>query len=198
MNLKKLLTLFCLVIVSNTLIAQNESFQLRQVACDLEQPWEITYGPDNQLWVTESRDYKLLRIDPNTGNQSVVLDATNLKNFPNNQDPWPQGGFTGVALHPDLLNGKPYVYVAYVYEYNGCQPNDQGCFFKSKIARYNYNASNGTVSNEQVLLDNIPGSNDHNGGRLIITEMGGVDYVVYTVGDMGSGQFRNAERSSNF
>lgn len=195
MYTKSLFTFLCLLFLSHISFAQNEPFQLRQVACDLEQPWEITYGPDDQLWVTESRAYKLLRIDPNTGNQSVVLDASNLKNFPNNQNPWPQGGFTGVALHPQLLNGKPYVYVAYTYQFDGCQPNDQGCFFRTKIERYTYN--NGTLSNPQTVLDNIPGSNDHNGGRLIITEMAGIPYVLYTVGDMGAGQFGNAERPNN-
>ncbi len=196
MYLKNLLSLLCLLMISNIAVfAQDEPFQLRQVACDLEQPWEITYGPDNQLWVTESRAYKLLRIDPNTGNQSVVLDASNLKNFPNNQNPWPQGGFTGVALHPDLLNGKPYVYVAYTYQFDGCQPNDQGCFFKTKIERYNYN--NGGLSNPQTVIDNIPGSNDHNGGRLIITANAGIPFLFYTVGDMGAGQFGNAERPNN-
>ncbi len=195
MYIKNLFTICCLIVISNISFAQNEPFQLRQVACDLEQPWEITYGPNNQLWVTESRAYKLLRIDPNSGVQSIVLDATNLKNFPNNQNPWPQGGFTGVALHPDLLNDKPYVYVAYTYQFDGCQPNDQGCFFKTKIERYNYN--NGTLSNPQTVLDNIPGSNDHNGGRLLITTTAGIPYLFYTVGDMGAGQFRNAERPNN-
>jgi len=45
-----------------------------------------------------------------------------------------------------------------------------------------------------VGIDNIPGSNDHNSGRLTI----GPDLkLYYTVGDMGAGQFNNASRTNN-
>ena len=27
-------------------------------------PWEVTYGPDNKLWVTEAHGYKAYRIEP--------------------------------------------------------------------------------------------------------------------------------------
>lgn len=30
------------------LFSQNETFQMHQVACNLNQPWEITYGPMSQ------------------------------------------------------------------------------------------------------------------------------------------------------
>ena len=189
---KHLYLVILLIIYTSSLLAQNANFQLSYIACDLEQPWEVTYGPDNHLWVTESRGYKLLRIEPNSGQVSTVLDATNLKSFPNNQSPWPQGGFTGVALHPQLLSGKPYIYLAYTYQFDGC--NNVGCYFKTKIARYDYNAGTGTVSNEQVLINDIPGSSDHNGGRLITGDINGVPYLFYSVGDMGAGQFTNGDR----
>jgi streptogramin lyase len=40
----------------------------------LQYPWEITYGPDNMLWITEARGYKVDRMDPNTGAKTTVLD----------------------------------------------------------------------------------------------------------------------------
>ena len=40
-------------------------------------PWEITYGPDGNLWVTEAQGYRLNKIDPNTPNtKTVVLDLS--------------------------------------------------------------------------------------------------------------------------
>ncbi|GAB3238466.1 hypothetical protein GCM10027346_31130 [Hymenobacter seoulensis] len=33
---------------------QGEQFAMRVVAKQLSDPWEITYGPDNYLWVTEA------------------------------------------------------------------------------------------------------------------------------------------------
>src|SRR5690606_11224037 len=43
----------------------------------LADPWEITYGPDNNLWITEAKGYKVHKIDPNTGVSSTVLDLSN-------------------------------------------------------------------------------------------------------------------------
>ncbi len=173
----------------------DAAFVFSQVACGLSQPWEITYGPDDMLWVTESRNYHLTKIDPNTGETHTVIDLHNAKNFANNQYPWPQGGFTGLALHPQLLSGQPYVYLAYTYRFDGCLPGTQGCRFKTKVVRYTYNAVLQTLDNEQILCDTIPGSDDHNGGRLTIGPVNGVPCLFYSVGDMGAGQFSNADRA---
>ncbi|MBK7438453.1 MAG: PQQ-dependent sugar dehydrogenase [Saprospiraceae bacterium] len=45
-----------------------------------------------------------------------------------------------------------------------------------------------------TVLENIPGSNDHNAGRLAI----GPDLkLYYSIGDMGAGQFDNTNRTQN-
>ncbi|MGH2565636.1 MAG: PQQ-dependent sugar dehydrogenase, partial [Ginsengibacter sp.] len=41
------------------------------------------------------------------------------------------------------------------------------------------------------------GSNDHNSGRLKIGSVNGNDYLFYTIGDMGAGQFNNTTRTNN-
>lgn len=43
----------------------------------LSYPWEITYGPDDSLWLTESRGYKVHKMHPTTGGRRVVLDLAN-------------------------------------------------------------------------------------------------------------------------
>lgn len=82
----------------------------------LQYPWEVTYGPDDKLWVTESRGYKVYRMDPNTGTKTTVLDisqgstflpspADSLNvQFASSQNPWPQGGLAGLAIHPNFLD----------------------------------------------------------------------------------------------
>jgi hypothetical protein len=87
--------------------------------------------------------------------------------------PWMQGGLMGMALHPQLLNGKPYVYLMYVYHFDGadkagsgCTLNYGGCRFKGRIVRYKYNANAQTLIDPLVVGDSILQSNDHNGGRL--------------------------------
>lgn len=172
----------------------GETFHYRVVANSLSDPWEITYGPDNYLWVTEAKGYKVSRINPATGSKTTLIDLTSMRNFGGRS---PQGGLMGLALHPQLLTGKPYVYLAYLYSFTGCVSNDGGCFYKTKIVRYNYSSTSQTLTSPVTLVDTIPGSNDHNGGRLAIAFINGTNYLFYGVGDMGAGQFNNAGRKNN-
>lgn len=177
------------------LFSQNETFQMRQVACNLSQPWEITYGPDNYLWVTEALSYEVSRINPVDGSQHLLADLSNRKDFPDNLNPFPQGGLMGLALHPQLLNGKPYVYLAYVYHFDQCLPDKGGCFFKTKLVRFTYDVVGDSLGNEEVILDTLPGSSDHNGGRIAIGPVGNSMYLFYSIGDMGAGHASNGDRT---
>jgi PQQ-dependent dehydrogenase (s-GDH family) len=191
----------------------NENFEVKIVADKLSDPWEIVYGPDNYLWTTEARGYRISRINPNDGSKTVLVDLTDQRNFKrydklpkeiSGGKPWPQGGLMGMALHPQLLTGKPYVYLSYVYYFagadstgNGCAVNNGGCFFKTKLVRYTYDAVQHRFTNPQTICDSIPNSSDHNGGRLIVAPVNGKDYVFYTVGDLGAGQFDNGGRPNH-
>lgn len=202
--------LLCTECYSQTISgAAGEKFSARIVVSQLSDPWSVVYGPDNYLWVTEARGYRVDRIDLKTGKKAVLLDLNNERQFPRydklgkqaGEKPWPQGGLVGLALHPQLLSGKPYVYLMYVYHYqgsdsegNGCRVHDGGCFFTGRIVRYVYDASALKLVKPVVLCDTIPQSSDHNGGRLIIAPVGDKDYLFYSIGDMGAGQFTNLSR----
>lgn len=192
---------------------RGEVFTARVVARQLSDPWEITYGPDNYLWVTEAHGYRVSRIDPATGTKKVLLDLSHERLFPrydkvpdqvDGGKPWPQGGLMGMALHPQLLQGKPYVYLAYLYRFAGASqpgkggaPNYGGYFFTTRIVRYEYQAQTQTLASPVVLCDTVPGSSDHNGGRLAIAPVAGKDYLFYAIGDLGAGQFDNGGRSNH-
>ncbi|WP_181304404.1 PQQ-dependent sugar dehydrogenase [Rufibacter sp. XAAS-G3-1] len=192
---------------------KGETFTVRVVKDKLSDPWEVTYGPDNHLWVTEAKGYRVSRINPANGSQTVVLDLNNARKFPrydkvpdsvDGGKPWPQGGLMGLALHPRLLSGKPYVYLAYVYDFagagkngDGCDPNHGGCFYTMRVVRYTYEPKAQKLTNPLVLCDSIPGSSDHNSGRLLVAPVQGKPYLFYTVGDMGAGQFKNVGRPNH-
>lgn len=179
----------------------------------LQYPWEVTYGPDNKLWITESRGYKVYRMDPNTGTKTTVLDisqgstwlpapADSLNvQFASSQNPWPQGGLAGLALHPNFLDGtglSDYVYISYVHRFlGGTSPTGQ--FFRNKLVRFTYNTGTGKLESPIVLCDTLPGSSDHNSQRIIIAPVttGGTKYLFYAQGDMGAGQFANRTRPNN-
>ncbi len=188
------------------LFAQNEPFSMRVVnpGYQLNSPWEITWGPDDSLWVTENYAYKIDRINPTDGGLTQLIDLSSLKDF-TNPPIWPQGGLMGLALHPSMYSewpnpSKPWVYVAYVYHYSassGCSNGTGPCNYKTKIVRYDYDRTTHSLSNPQTIISTLNGSNDHNSGRLKIGEVGGSYYLFYTIGDMGAGQFNNATRTNN-
>lgn len=195
-------TLFIFVLYLGKLQSQTvtgplgEIFQYRVVADKLSDPWEITIGHDKFLYVTEAKGYRISRINPVNGSKTLLLDLNKDKNFDRYRTN-PQGGLMGLVLHPQLFSGKPFVYVAFVYNYFGSLRNDSGSFFKTKIVRYNANFTTRTLVNPVVLCDTLPGSNDHNGGRLLIAPVAGKDYLFYGIGDMGAGQFNNGARRNN-
>ncbi len=192
--------------LSQIVMAQGEPFTKRVVASNLNSPWEIVYGPNDSIWVTESVTYLVKRINVANGTATTLLNLSALKNFSmGDGGRWPQGGLMGMALHPNLYSSdaatraaKPWVYLAYVFNRptgQNCSTNANSgnpCNFLTRIVRYEYNGN--TLSNPEIILDNMPGSNDHNSGRLII----GPDLkLYYTIGDMGAGQFNNSSRTNN-
>jgi hypothetical protein len=90
-------------------------------AAGLDSPWEITYeDQEDSLWMTENRTYRIRKMSPTTGNSRVILDLSNTgsfstfrRQFAGTQNPWPQGGMMGFAIHPQFLaasNPRNYVY----------------------------------------------------------------------------------------
>jgi PQQ-dependent dehydrogenase (s-GDH family) len=117
---------------------------------NLQFPWEITWGPDNQIWMTEKFG-KISRVDPANGNVKLLLQISEV-------DSRGEGGLLGMALHPQF-NTNPYVYVAYDY--------NKGGTYTGKIVRYTY--SNETLVAPSVILDDLAASSIHNGCRLVIS-----------------------------
>jgi len=50
-----------------------ERFTSRVVASGFEDPWEVTYGPDGWLWITERVGKRVVRVDPANGTRKVAI-----------------------------------------------------------------------------------------------------------------------------
>lgn len=122
----------------------------RAIINNLDVPWEIVWGPDNWLWVTE-RNGRISRVDPATGRQNVLLTISDVRQQG-------EGGLLGLVLHPDF-NRTPHVFVAYTYAASGGT--------RERIVRFTF--SNGALTAPTTLLENIPAGGIHNGARLLIT-----------------------------
>jgi len=166
----------------------------------MNSPWEVLYGPDDSLWVTASHDYKIYKINPATKGSRMILDMNSLKDFTAaSVTAWPQGGLMGLAIHPGFYTGKPWVYIAYVYHLISCGTSSGGnyCSYNTKIVRYKWNSTNGTLTYMNDVISGLDGSNDHNSGRLRISpvpESDGNYHLYYSIGDMGAGQLSNIDR----
>src|SRR5215212_9755268 len=105
-------------------------FSGRVLTTGLASPWEITWGPDNYLWVTERAGKRVTRVDPKTGEKSIAV-AINDISAAERQDE-----LLGMALHPKLLqsSGSDFVYVAYTYH---AAPSE-ATVRRAKIVRFTY------------------------------------------------------------
>lgn len=160
------------------LSAQQEQFVKTQIGPEylLDKPWDINYGPDDYLWVTEREAGKVVRINPVTAERDELIAISDHHSSAG------QDGLLGMAIDENLLNGSPYVYVSYTYLSQGQR--------RQRIARYTYSisGSDGQLSAPITLIENLPASNDHNSGRLLIGPDG---YLYYSIGDQGANQSSN-------
>lgn len=124
------------------------SLKTRVVIDNIGIPWEILWGPDNQIWMTE-RQGQVSRLDPETGAATVLAVIPAVQQTG-------EGGLLGMALHPAFPT-SPYVFLAYTYNSNGAT--------QVRIARYTY--QNNTLVEPFTLVENIKGGIIHDGCRLL-------------------------------
>ena len=178
---RSLLTVILLTAATAFATAQNvprpaagpERFSMRVVTTGLDAPWEVTWGPDQQLWITERRGRRIVRVNPATGARTVAATIDEV------HQSGAQEGLLGLALHPDLLRGtcNDFVYVAFTYD------DAPGPELRRRFALRRYTWSQNALRTPLDLITGIPAHNDHNAGRLVF----GPDQKLYfSIGDNGS------------
>ncbi len=127
----------------------STTLEIDTVITGLNVPWEIQWGPDGWIWMTE-RYGVISRVNPENGNRDELLDLTN--------EVYQAGeaGMLGLVLHPEF-NDTAHVFVVYTY-------NDGD--IREKLVRYTYNGTG--LADAVTLIDDIPGGNTHDGSRLLI------------------------------
>lgn len=133
----------------------------------LEIPWAVDLAPDGRLFVTERPGrVRIVRLGADGGTLDPVPWATLPARVSRNTE----RGLLGIALDPQFAkNGFVYLY----YSYRG-----PGTTTLNRLVRMRDDGGVGVE--ETVLLDAIPGNEQHDGGRLRF----GPDGKLYlTVGD---------------
>jgi glucose/arabinose dehydrogenase len=142
------------------LAQQNVNPDIQIVADGLEIPWEIAFLPDDTLLITE-RPGRLVKI----GKDRKVIPINGVRHVG-------EGGLLGLALHPQFSqNGFSYLYLT----------SQNGSTVINRVERYRLRGT--TLSDRVVIINNIPGSTFHDGGRIAF----GPDGLLYiTTGDAGN------------
>ncbi len=130
------------------------------VAQDLNIPWELAWLPSGEMLVTE-RPGRLLKI----GADRAVIEIGGVAHVG-------EGGLQGLALHPDFSKNQ------WLYLYLTTRAGEG---LINRVERYRLE---GTELTERiVILDQIPGAQFHDGGRIAF----GPDKLLYiTTGDAGN------------
>lgn len=150
------------VLFTHSSVAQ--SVTTRIILSNLRAPWEIAWGGDGFIYMTEFNG-RISRVDPDQQVQTVLLERVPDMYFFN------EGGLLGMALAPGFPTPSE-MYIAYTYR--------EGVNTRVKVTRYNVEQD--TLSNPTDIISNIIGAGVHNGCRLAF----GNDGTLYiTTGDAG-------------
>ena len=158
---------------TTTLPSNAEGLRVETVVTRLDTPWDLAWGPDGQIWVTE-RGGRVSRVNPASGQRTTVGQVPDVAESG-------ESGLMGIAFHPDFAT-QPYVYLAHSYLQNG--------MLRNRLVRARWDGQ--TLGAPEVLLANIPGGGIHDGSRLAI----GPDRLLYmSTGDASSADLAQ-DRSS--
>lgn len=181
---------FFLIFLVNSFLSISQTFVRSELSTSVSTPWEITFGPDSMLWITESNG-RVSRVHPETGSKTVVYTANDyfggspLENSILCPNLSIGSGTLGLALHPDFnLSGSSYIY--FMYSYNSGTSGSPDTRYK--IRRLEWDLSTEQVIGYQDIITGISNGYDHLGGRLLAVKRNNVPYLFVSIGDHGSSE----------
>ncbi|GAA3745198.1 PQQ-dependent sugar dehydrogenase [Salinactinospora qingdaonensis] len=142
--------------------AETAAPAVADVATGLEVPWGVAFLPSGEALVSERDSTRVVRVAPGGAVEEVgTIEAA---------EPGGEGGLLGIAVSPDFARDS----LLYAY-----LTADSG----NRIVRMSYAPATG-LGEPEVIVDGIPASSIHNGGRIAF----GPDGMLYAAtGDAGSG-----------
>lgn len=146
--------------VEDRFVPEIHSIRVESWIEDLDIPWSLVFLPQGDAVVSE-RPGRMRLIKEGRLRQApyAVLEVVHQG----------EGGLLGLALYPQFPK-EPFVYAVHTYRRGGDRYN--------RVVRLRHLGETGSF--DRVILDGIPGSRLHNGGRIAF----GPDGLLYiTAGD---------------
>ncbi|WP_135824643.1 PQQ-dependent sugar dehydrogenase [Halorussus ruber] len=154
-----------------TTTEEGPQFRIQTVTMELEVPWGTAFAPDGDLYLTE-RPGRVQRVVSESNRQELVADLTDTVAARG------EGGLLGLAFHPD---DSDLAYTYQTYEGDGGLAN--------RVVRHRVSED---FARESIILDGIPASSIHDGGRIAF----GPDGALYvTTGDASRGDLAQDRES---
>jgi glucose/arabinose dehydrogenase len=180
---------FTLLLLFSSITFYAQTFVRSQLPTQLNTPWEMTYGPDGMLWITEDSGV-ISRVDPVSGFKTIVYQApdyfggdTIKERLQRCHMPDIGHGTLGMDLHPNFLEEES-AYIYFFYSYNAGTAEEPNTLFK--LARIKWDWTTGTVTDTADLVTGFSNGYDHWGGRLkVLMRDKGQPYIFLTIGDHG-------------
>lgn len=143
----------------------------------LDTPWALAFAPDGRIFLSER-----------PGRIRIIKDGQL------QADPWMtipvaeagEGGLLGLALDPNF-DQNLYVYVAYTYR----AANGQ---LTNRLVRLREDTTTGKGAEDKVLIDNVRGNSNHDGGRV---KFGPDGKLYWTTGEAQNGPLAQDRNSLN-
>lgn len=170
MIFRQFLTVFAGAVAGLSLVTTpafaESPFVSRVVTEGLEHPWSIAVASDGQLFVTE-RPGRLQRIDPATGKKTAITGLPDIRARS-------EAGLMGLALDPDFAQpdstGNGQLYLCY----------STGSLIGPGNRLSRFTLKDDALTDETVLIDDMPGAMWHNGCRVEVSPDG---FLFSSMGD---------------
>ena len=146
-----LLLLTCLISIKSsaqTFTIGATTLESRVISQDLENPWDLVWGPDDKIWFTTRKGY-IMSVDPISLEQDTIhfiseIFVSTLEN----------SGLHALGLHPNFPE-TPYLYTHYTYD-----------TLSAKLVRWTYDEVSETLVDSTHIIPSMPGARSHNGSRI--------------------------------
>ncbi len=150
--------------VDDVFIYEPDGVEVESWVEELEIPWQLIFLPESDRALVTERPGRIRLIENSSLAEAnyAELDVAHIG----------EGGLMGLTHHPEFPE-EPYIYTMYTYQH------EDGNYY-NRVSRLTDRGS--YADSEEVILDNIPASRVHNGGRISF----GPDGRLYiTTGDAG-------------